>query len=119
MGLNFFFISYNFCIFAFYFVIMIFFKMKKLLSILVLATLCFSAVAQKTAKHYSMDVHGLSPEAAMALLDLRMGKTLDAERYGVVTSEGQRCLSAFVLPAAGVYTLCVGNAPARKIVVVY
>ena len=82
--------------------------MKKLLSILVLATLCFSAVAQKTAKHYSMDVH-----------DLRMGKMLDAERYGVVTSEGQRCLSAFVLPAAGVYTLCVGNAPARKIVVVY
>jgi hypothetical protein len=50
--------------------------MKKLLSILVLATLCFSTVAQKTAKHYSMDVHGLSPEAAMALLDLRMGKTL-------------------------------------------
>lgn len=76
--------------------------MKKLLSILVLATLCFSAVAQKTAKHYSMDVHGLSPEAAMALLDLRMGKTFDTERYGVVTSEGQRCLSAFVLPAEGV-----------------
>ena len=77
--------------------------MKKLLSILVLATLTLSAVAQKTAKHYAMDARGLSPEAAMALLDLRMGKTLDAERYGVVTSSlGLRSLSAFIVPAEGV-----------------
>ena len=84
--------------------------MKKLLSILVLATLCFSAVAQKTAKHLiELFDHGHTVDRF----------AVDAERYGVVTSEGQRCLSAFVLPAAGVYTLCVGNAPARKIVVVY
>lgn len=57
-----------------------------------------TVTAQKRVQYTSMSASGLSPEAAMLLMELRSDKP-DLKHYSTVVSDGRECLSAFVVPA--------------------
>ena len=76
--------------------------MKKAIIFFFASALALTAWSQKTAQVTSLSAKGLSPEAAMLLMELRSSKDVSDIQYETVNIKGRPYVSAFITPAEGV-----------------